>query len=1049
MAATTGFRGWGAVCIWAWVGMAVLGWTSPALAQDADVEPASGKTSATVPAAGDRSVPADSTTVASGGNLDDATTTATDEVALIPAPRPALPPLSRLGVNLAKAVWFASADLPPSASPEQIRASATRTSPTVQLRTTPGESGVLFALLELESPPLTGAVVTLGDVDGSDECWMNGTRVGGTSGRGITDFGVSRTYYVPRESMRKGTNVLALRLTGEYGKGEFGLRREPITFGFVPAPPQRQAALQADAPEALRGLAAITPDEAARAIEAADPGVTETAALVRRRAGFGRFGWLMNDGLAAMSEVSPTRVVNREGPKFEVALDRVETLAIASGEKEPGIDSYHKLVRVKGPCARRPVEYTMLQHVMYPGAVITLEKGSPLQLRVEFSGRVGSMQTLSEAEVAAVSPSLAEAGVSVFAFYDADERSVPALLAVAGGAANVTLSELHIDVTVSRGTDAKSPAKIYIFHPTGLDRVDLSGKPASFFALAAAVVPGDDPVQVVRRWMRLGLHEPVAVDEYARVHASEEFVRVYQVARYAAPAGVDLGPAYMPLPPQISFARSTYRYPVRLPDATTATGVMSFSGPMEAVDADAVSTASDLAVASYDLPIPPMSERGLISVPGTDDLRALLNTCVEGLTSSPLGNGVDLFYKGRTQAFQAYSYLTTDTRTRLLESTSALLPAALIQSSWQETTEPLSGLPFWWTYYIEGPYFGRYDQDWGNGLSLVGLYTAVKYTGQWEVVLEHWDAVERMASWFEATDDWEWMRASNAVHGHGTGAGDCASATYAAALAYARLARHAGRTDDAYYGTWQAARAAVFLLNRFAYNPHAQEQDFKQGESLVLGFHEGRGFLEGELDGYPWNVTSLISGNGVQPENFDLYVKYAPNLLREYERTFEKAYPKWADGTFKYGRPTIYRDNSGYITLPHIYLRARLKTDGAEALDKLLTSARKNEHLWWLAPPVVGEVMNLRYDGLVTDWGRCGFLGAEVMRDTAESRRRRIEAHFDNRFAPDTVEFQLPRRAGQVQINDGPVPLTDLKYENGRLQLRLRRPGLNKVVLVY
>ena len=1029
--------------------MVVLGCASSVPAQDADVEAGAAGTSITAKATGETSAPADSTTVGSGENADDATTSPQGEATLTPAPRPALAPLSRLGVNLAKAVWFASADLPPSASPQQIRASATRTSPTVQLRTAPGESGVLFALLELETPPLTGAVVTLGDVDGSDECWMNGTLVGKTSGRGITDFGVSRTYYVPREAMHKGTNVLALRLTGEYGKGEFGLRREPITFGFVPAPPQRQAAVQAEAPEGLRGLAAISPEEATAAIEAADPGVTETAALVRRRAGFGRFGWLMNDGLAAVSEVSPTRISNREGPQFEVALDRVESLAIASGEKEPGIDSYHKLVRVTGPCARRPVVYTMLQHVMYPGAVITLEKGSPLQLRVEFSGRAGSMQTLSEEEMAAVSPSLAEAGLSVFAFYDADERSVPALLAVAGGAANVTLSELHIDVTVSRADNAKSPAKIYIFHPTGLDRVDLSSKPASFFALASAVAPGQEPAQVVQRWLRLGLHEPTAVDEYARVHASENFVRVYQVGRYAAPVGVDLGPGLMPLPPQVTFAKRTYRYPARVPENTTATGVMTFSGPMEAVDADAVSTATDLTVASYDLPIPPTGERGLISVPGNDNLRNLLNASVDGLTSSPSGNGVDVFYKGRTQAFQAYSYLTTDTRTLLLESTAALLPSALTETSWHQTTEPLSGLPFWWTYYIEGPYFGRYDQDWGNGLALVGLYTAIKYTGKWEVVLEHWDAVERMALWFEVTDDWEWMRASNAVHGHGTGAGDCASATYAAALAYARLARHAGRTDDAHYGTWQAARAAVFLLNRFAYNPHAQEQDFKQGESLVLGFHEGRGFLVGELDGYPWNVTSLISGNGVQPENFDLYLKYAPNLLREYERTFEKAYPKWADGTFKYGRPTIYRDNSGYITLPHIYLRARLKTEGSEALEKLLNSARQNKHLWWPAPPVVGEVMNLRYDGLVTDWGRCGFLGAEVMRDSEEGRRRRIEARFDNRFAPDTVEFQLPRRASQVQINDGPVPLTDLKYEDGQLQLRLRRPGVNKVVLVY
>ena len=962
------------------------------------------------------------------------------------SPRPVMEPFSRAGVDLARATWFASADLPPSASPDEIRAAATRTTPTVQLRTAPGGSGMMFALLEVENPPVHGAVVTIGDVDGADECWFNGHKVGETRGRGITDFGVPRMYHVDKGHIRRGTNVLALRLSGEQGAQVFGMRREPITFGFVASPPAAAAADPAQGD--TRGVPAIDPDEARAAIAAADPGVTETAPLVRRRPGFGRFGKLMNDGLAALNEISPTRVVQRGGPQFDVGLDFVETLEIASGPDGPGIDPFHKRVRVSGPCSRRPVTYTMLQHVMYPGAVITLEKGPVLQLRVKFSGRNGSMQALSDDEAAAVAPGLVAEGVSAFAFFDAAKESAPAVLAVSGGAANVTLTDQHIDVTVSRGTNTAKPCKIHIFYPAGLRRMDLTQKPVSFFDLADDVEPDADPAATVRRWLRLGLHEPVAVDEYARVHASEGFVRVYQLARHSSPAGVDVGGAYLPPPPQVAFARSAYKYPVRLPEGTTSTGVITFSGPMVAVASD-VTTPGGLSVISYDLPIPPMEERGLIAVPGNDDLRELLNSTVGEWAATPKANGVDVFYKGRTQGFQAFSYLTTDTRNRLLENTASMIPAGLKESAWHQTTEPLSGLPYWWTYYIEGPYFSRFDQDWGNGLALYGLHTAVKYTGQWELVLQEWDAIARMYSWYEVTDDWEWMRASNGEHGHGTGAGDCASASHVAAISYARLARNAGRTEDALYGTWQAARTAVFLLNRFAYNPYAQEHGFKQGQSLVLGFHEGRGFLVGELDAYPWNATSVISGNGVQPENFDLYVKYAPEMLREYGQTFEQAYPNWADGTFKYGRPTLYRDHSGYITLPHIYLRARLRTEGFPALQALVNSARANTHLWWLAPPVLAEVMGLRFDGYVADWGRCGFLGAEVERAEGQGRRRRVELRFDNRFAPDTVEVVLPRRPGFVQINDGPVPLTDSKYADGRLQLRLRRPGLNKVVVVF
>ena len=242
----------------------------------------------------------------------------------------------------------------------------------------------------------------------------------------------------------------------------------------------------------------------------------------------------------------------------------------------------------------------------------------------------------------------------------------------------------------------------------------------------------------------------------------------------------------------------------------------------------------------------------------------------------------------------------------------------------------------------------------------------------------------------------------------------------------------------------------MFLLNRLAYNPLAQANGFKEEKSVVLGFHEGQGFLSGELDGYPWNATSLISGNGVQPEDFDLYVKFAPAALTRYERTFEQAFPDWADGGFSYGRRTIYHDNSGYITLPHIYLRARLGTDSFEQLLALLGKARANRHLWWLAPPVVAEVLNSRFrPAVVADWGRCAFLGATISREQEDRRRARVELKFDNRVSPDQVVLAMPRRPSSATINDGPIPLTDFRFEDDQLMLRLRRPGVNTVVVHY
>jgi hypothetical protein len=249
---------------------------------------------------------------------------------------------------------------------------------------------------------------------------------------------------------------------------------------------------------------------------------------------------------------------------------------------------------------------------------------------------------------------------------------------------------------------------------------------------------------------------------------------------------------------------------------------------------------------------------------------------------------------------------------------------------------------------------------------------------------------------------------------------------------------------------YMSARAALFALNRFAYTDFAQQNKLMEQGSYPIGFHEGNGFLVSELDRYPWNVTSAISGNGVQPVNFDLYLKYAPDVLRKYEQVFETAYPRWAEADYQYPFATLYHGNSGYITLPHIYLRARLG-ETPDVLHDLLQKAQANNFLWWIAPPVIAEAMNAKADAaVVTDWGHCAFHGGEITRETeGEKRRVNCTARFENLEPPDSVEFLLPKKPQQFQVNDGPVPLTDSNFSDGVLTLKLRRPGLNTVTIQY
>ena len=171
-----------------------------------------------------------------------------------------------------------------------------------------------------------------------------------------------------------------------------------------------------------------------------------------------------------------------------------------------------------------------------------------------------------------------------------------------------------------------------------------------------------------------------------------------------------------------------------------------------------------------------------------------------------------------------------------------------------------------------------------------------------------------------------------------------------------------------------SARAALLALNRFAYNDFAQQNAFKEEQSSRSVSTKGRGFLVGELNRYPWNVTSNISGNGVQPENFDLYLKSTSrSCCALMSATLKRRIRSGATAAIRYPFPTKYQNNSGYITLPHIYLRARLGMDSPEILTQHLDSARKN------LPLVARAARGRRGDQprnsvYFTDWGRCAFM---------------------------------------------------------------------------
>src|SRR5690606_307079 len=118
--------------------------------------------------------------------------------------------------------------------------------------------------------------------------------------------------------------VFALRLSGPGGRSTFGVRTKTLTCCLTP-PIKPTLPPPADIPTS--NVPTINPGTARTAILAADPTISGTL-LQRKRPTFGRFGDFPQNGLPAVSEVSPTRIASKGGPAFDVNLGAVNQMEI-------------------------------------------------------------------------------------------------------------------------------------------------------------------------------------------------------------------------------------------------------------------------------------------------------------------------------------------------------------------------------------------------------------------------------------------------------------------------------------------------------------------------------------------------------------------------------------------------------------------------------------------------------------------------------------------------------------------------------------------------
>lgn len=684
--------------------------------------------------------------------------------------------------------------------------------------------------------------------------------------------------------------------------------------------------------------------------------------------GFGRFGRVHDDGLLTM-RVRPSEASILWGLRAEWGGE-------AGAAAVERINPTEKIVLPAAADAASPlgVRCTLL----YPG--IGLRAGASLRVRFAAPEGAGPLSVWRGS-----SPT--QAGVVAWvAIGSADGGLAPMGLAFEPGRAPKTLAATARGRAIEvQAEGAYLLGEVRLITPTGIDK---AGEAATRRAMAL--------------WA--GRAIPELVSTSYRVNSAASAVEVTD--RYRVP----WGKPYSPVPPALAFA-GAHEHPVRFRTRIVRDRCRTLWGPYAYADG---------AEARYALPLIGHVERGYlrdVRTPADSERVRLLNSLVGHLGGEWAKNAVDLGYAGMTNAQMAWAYLDDRRRAEVSDAWSKHLQRAFEPHAWKTETEPLTGQTYLWTYFIDGPEGRKYDIEWGNALPLYGLWKYAVYTGDWAMVRRNWTMARRAYRYLDLADDWAWMTVVNADHGYSTGTGDPMAAAYCGTVAMREMARQIGDTEAERWYAYRSARIAVPIAARFAYTPEARRLGLIGPRSVALGFHETEGFTRARLgEDDPWDITSVLSGDGVLPELFDAFVAFAPKGLRSYLDQFSQGFPRWDDAAVKYPFPTTYEGNSVYVTFPHIFARSALG-EGTDQLWERIRRAEPNRNNAWIGPNVVAELLDRQAPVRLAAWAPARYVDGWV-----EASGRRATIHFEA-ASPFRAALLVGKGAGvaSVQINDRPA----------------------------
>ena len=362
---------------------------------------------------------------------------------------------------------------------------------------------------------------------------------------------------------------------------------------------------------------------------------------------------------------------------------------------------------------------------------------------------------------------------------------------------------------------------------------------------------------------------------------------------------------YAPIPPTVTLAAE--RVEAIRPDDSVSLGIPTKYGMLRAVP-DSTSSGYTLPVPEYK-PIIPFSDTKC------DELGKLLHSDFDEY----LEYHSDLDYKVNPGAFSfifQYSivalltaYLERDDLDKLKE---AMRTGLKIVSSydyryrgpknrrchtWYERTEPYTGISHLMNYLhvtgissyehcdretIEHSAITFIENDWGNAMSLYGVYLAALVTGEWETVEESWELYKRAFDYYLVGMDWACLTTGYCENGVSWNDGT----NYGGYLGFLNMAEFLGKSEDAdlaryAYAKLVALRTALFIATDIYFPDYFGTEPWL----TTKFFHE-------ETDGYRSFTSYLADRTSHGYRNESLYNLTTEGHYREAFAMYESLLPK-------------------------------------------------------------------------------------------------------------------------------------------------------------